>query len=73
MKEGMNAREIRNRCLAAMVEAEDVETKRELWQAAVFYNRESKEIGGAGAAVTLAGQPLTRDDEGSSGAREMGW
>lgn len=66
--EGINAREVRNRCLAAMAVADDVDTKRELWRAAVQFNRESK-LSGASAAGE--DRPAPRAGELGSFARDI--
>jgi hypothetical protein len=60
--EVINAREVRDRCLAAMAVADDVDTKRELWRAAVQFNREIREESGAGLAAVIAGPHLAAAD-----------
>lgn len=59
----------RDRCLNAMAECEDVETKRALWRAALRYNRrEESETRQADEAAASLARPL----EGGSvrGARD---
>lgn len=58
MEREIDANEARRRCIQAMAECEDVDTRFALWRAATRYAKLARENGGAGAAVTLAGQPL---------------
>lgn len=70
--EGMiNAREARDRCLQALTECASVKDRRQLWRAAMAYNRQIRENGGAGTALERdAGQPLARP-KGGSRPREL--
>lgn len=66
MEDGRTDAEVaRDRCLRAMVESQDLETRRSLWRAALKYDRKNRE----GAAVLKRRAPAGHAHSGGRSGR----